>query len=100
MHVERHPAAAAPHRNFVGLRAAAWLCLLVLLCTAARLWQITSDSMLPGAAPTESRGPARGQPSDPTAVSIQCVRSVDIDIYTAALMDRQQLRNFEASMCR
>jgi hypothetical protein len=67
-------------------RVMLWFCLLVVLCAAARIWQMTSDSMLVGAAPPSSHE--------------LCVRRAEVDIYTAALMDQQQLRDFEASLCQ
>ena len=52
--VERHLAAGRGGR-VAWRRVVPWLCLLVLLCAAAQLWRITSQSMLasvPNAMPT------------------------------------------------
>ena len=100
-----HPAATGPRRKLVWRKAAAWLGLVLLLSTAARLWQITSDSMLATtahSATTESRDLTGVEARSPTGVSMQvdCVPRDEIDVYTAALMDREQLRNLETSLCR
>jgi hypothetical protein len=77
-----------------------WLCLLLLLCAAAYAWQIASDSMLPGMAnAVPAYGRTEGLDDSPRPNQEPCVRYADFDIYTAALMDRQQLRELEANLC-
>ena len=51
------------------------------------------------AAPTYERTGRLTNSATSVSIQEQCVRYVDFDIYTVALMDQQQLRELEANLC-